>query len=198
MEAKQLRELFRRCEFLRTVNRYGFVSVQRFYIYAESGLSRKRMLIWIFGATRQCGSIGIGGCDAFMKLCLLSSGCESRPAKGNPPGPVASLAPVPEMGLTMRRHANVRAVGLRPRNLSSFRMPRVLEYLEGNNDLCVSGQGGVHIRRGVRPGHARRGRPSHLGGPRLSSTTSRLCGEPVSRLRRTARLRVQVPSALEA
>ena len=42
----------------------------------------------------------------------------------------------------MRRHANVRAVGLRPRNLSSFRMPRGLEYIEGNNDLCVSGQGG--------------------------------------------------------
>jgi hypothetical protein len=32
VEAKELRELFRRSEFLRTVNRYGFVSVQRFYI----------------------------------------------------------------------------------------------------------------------------------------------------------------------
>ncbi len=48
MEAKDLRELFRRSEFLRTVNPYGFVSVQRFYIYAESGLSRKRVLIWIY------------------------------------------------------------------------------------------------------------------------------------------------------
>jgi putative transposase len=48
VEAKELRELFRRSEFLRTVNRYGFVSVQRFYIYAESGLSRKRVLIWIY------------------------------------------------------------------------------------------------------------------------------------------------------
>ena len=48
VEAKALRELFRRSEFLRTVNRYGFVSVQRFYIYAESGLSRKRVLIWIY------------------------------------------------------------------------------------------------------------------------------------------------------
>jgi transposase InsO family protein len=48
VEAKQLRELFRRSEFLRTVNRYGFVSVQRFYIYAESGLLRKRVLIWIY------------------------------------------------------------------------------------------------------------------------------------------------------
>ena len=33
----------------------------------------------------------------------------------------------------MRRQANVRAVGLRPRNLSAFRMPSVLEYSEGNN-----------------------------------------------------------------
>jgi hypothetical protein len=48
VEAKELRELFRRPEFLRTVNPYGFVSVQRFYIYAESGLSRKRVLIWIY------------------------------------------------------------------------------------------------------------------------------------------------------
>ena len=48
VEGKALRELFRRSEFLRTVNPYGFVSVQRFYIYAESGLSRKRVLIWIY------------------------------------------------------------------------------------------------------------------------------------------------------
>src|SRR5216683_3395320 len=27
---------------------------------------------------------GIGGCDAFMKLCLSSSRCESCPAKGEP------------------------------------------------------------------------------------------------------------------
>jgi putative transposase len=38
VEGKELRELFRRSEFLRTVNPYGFVSVQRFYIYAENGL----------------------------------------------------------------------------------------------------------------------------------------------------------------
>ncbi len=32
----------------------------------------------------------------------------------SPPEPVASLAPIPEMGFVMRRHANVWAVGLRP------------------------------------------------------------------------------------
>src|SRR5215472_9949186 len=35
-------------------------------------------------ATRQGWSKGIGGGDAFMKLCLSSSGCETRPAKGEP------------------------------------------------------------------------------------------------------------------
>ena len=48
VEPKRLCELFGRSGFLRTVNRYGFVSVQRFYIYAEGGLSRKRVSIWIY------------------------------------------------------------------------------------------------------------------------------------------------------
>ena len=48
VEAAHLRQLFGRVEFLRTVNRYGFVSVQRFYIYAEDGLSRQRVSIWIY------------------------------------------------------------------------------------------------------------------------------------------------------
>ena len=34
--------------FLRTVNRYGFVSVQRFYIYAETVCRGKRVSIWIY------------------------------------------------------------------------------------------------------------------------------------------------------
>jgi hypothetical protein len=37
-----------------------------------------------FSATRQDWSKGIGGGDAFMKLCLSSSGCKTRPAKGEP------------------------------------------------------------------------------------------------------------------
>src|SRR5262245_11650456 len=35
-------------------------------------------------ATRQGWSKGIGGGDAFMKLCSSSSGCKTRPAKGEP------------------------------------------------------------------------------------------------------------------
>ena len=37
-----------------------------------------------FSATRHCWSKGIGGCDDSMKLRLSSSGCEARPAKGEP------------------------------------------------------------------------------------------------------------------
>src|SRR4029450_4003569 len=49
------------------------------------------------------------------------------------------------------------------------------------------GRGEARIRRGVRPWHVRRGWPRNLGGPRLSSKTLRWSGEPVTRLRRTAR-----------
>ena len=47
-DPKRLRQLFGRSHFRRTVNRYGYVSVQRFYIYAESGLSRQQVAIWIY------------------------------------------------------------------------------------------------------------------------------------------------------
>ncbi len=33
---------------------------------------------------RQGWSKGMGGGDAFMKLCVLSSGCTARPARGEP------------------------------------------------------------------------------------------------------------------
>jgi hypothetical protein len=48
VERMTLRQLFGEVQFLRMVNRYGFVSVQRFYIYAEPGLSRQRVAIWVY------------------------------------------------------------------------------------------------------------------------------------------------------
>ena len=48
VERARLHQLFGAVQFLRTVNRYGFISVQRFYIYAEQGLSRQRVAIWIY------------------------------------------------------------------------------------------------------------------------------------------------------
>ncbi len=66
VEAKRLRQLFGRTEFLRTVNRYGFVSVQRFYLYAENGLSRQRVSIWIYE-----GELRI----AYQKILLAQYRC---------------------------------------------------------------------------------------------------------------------------
>jgi transposase InsO family protein len=47
VDPERLRHLFGQMQFLRTVNLYGFISIQRFYIYAETGLSRQRVSIWI-------------------------------------------------------------------------------------------------------------------------------------------------------
>jgi transposase InsO family protein len=44
----KLQHLFQAIRFDRTINRYGFVSIQRYYLYAEQGLSRKRVSIWIY------------------------------------------------------------------------------------------------------------------------------------------------------
>jgi putative transposase len=43
-----LRRVFRQLQFPRTVNRHGCVSVQRFYIYAEQGLTKRRVSVWIY------------------------------------------------------------------------------------------------------------------------------------------------------
>ena len=47
VEPERLRHLFGQVQFLRTVNPYGFISIHRFYIYAEAGLSRQRVSIWV-------------------------------------------------------------------------------------------------------------------------------------------------------
>jgi hypothetical protein len=50
----------------------------------QETLKRSRERSWKCSATRRGWSKGIGGYDAFMKLCASSSGCETRPAKGEP------------------------------------------------------------------------------------------------------------------
>jgi transposase InsO family protein len=47
VDPERLRCLLGQVQFLRTVNPYGFISIHRFYIYAEQGLSRQRVSIWI-------------------------------------------------------------------------------------------------------------------------------------------------------
>ena len=61
----------------------------------------------------------------------------------------------------------------------------MLHSLQAITASPCGGRGEARLRRGVRPGHGRRGRPRPLGGPRLAS--SRSDGEPVPRLRRTTR-----------
>lgn len=45
---QQLQRVFRHLQFSRTVNQHGLVSIQRFFIYAERGLAKKRVTIWIY------------------------------------------------------------------------------------------------------------------------------------------------------
>lgn len=73
VEPQRLRELFGRTEFLRTVNHYGFVSVQRFYLYAEHGLARQRVSIWIYE-----GQLSI----EYHKTLLARYRCHYDPKQG--------------------------------------------------------------------------------------------------------------------
>lgn len=41
---------FRHLQVTRTVNRHGFVRIQRFFVYAERGLARQRVSIWVYDA----------------------------------------------------------------------------------------------------------------------------------------------------
>ena len=45
---KKLQKAFRHLQFSRLVNQHGLVSVQRFFIYAERGLAKKRVTVWIY------------------------------------------------------------------------------------------------------------------------------------------------------
>jgi transposase InsO family protein len=45
---KKLQGAFRHFQLTRAVNRHGLVSIQRFYIYAERGLAKQRVIIWIY------------------------------------------------------------------------------------------------------------------------------------------------------
>jgi hypothetical protein len=103
-----------------------------------------------------------------VKFRESSSGCKPRPARGEPTQPVASLATVAATPPAMRRYASVRAVGNAATKVSIPGAESALP-LEGDGDPDRHGRGRDRTRRGVRPWHARRGRPSNLGGPRSSS-----------------------------
>jgi len=48
IDPHHLRRVFRHLQFSRVVNRHGYVSIQRFYIYAERGLTHRRVAIWLY------------------------------------------------------------------------------------------------------------------------------------------------------
>ena len=45
---QQLQRVFPHLQFSRTVNQHGLISIQRFFIYAERGLAKNRVIIWIY------------------------------------------------------------------------------------------------------------------------------------------------------
>ena len=134
----------------------------------------------------KAGPKGVRHAMMLMKFGLSSSGCEPRPAKGEPAQPVASLATDAATRPAMRRRASVWAVGNAATKTSH----------PGCRGRCTprrrrrsprSRARGDRIRRGVRPRHAARGRSRHLGGPRSSSANSGSDGDPVITLRRAVR-----------
>jgi hypothetical protein len=117
-------------------------------------LTPRQALVWIakepqgrrrIGKIVRPGPVGRRGLvDAMLPRNFVYRPVGAHPARPRvrPPEPVASLAPFLETSSAKRRHANVWAMGMRPRNLSSFRMPRVLFYLKATTILGVSiGQG---------------------------------------------------------
>ena len=78
-----------------------------------------------------------------MKPCLSSSGCETRPAKGEPARPVASLAPGTVTDSAKRRHANAWAVGYAASKEDTFPGAQGFGNPEGNSDYTENGRGVV-------------------------------------------------------
>jgi hypothetical protein len=48
VEPDTLRQLLRHVQLERSVDRRGYISVQHFYIYAERGLARQRVSVWLY------------------------------------------------------------------------------------------------------------------------------------------------------
>jgi hypothetical protein len=48
VEADTLRQMLRHIQLERLVDRRGYISIQRFYIYAERGLARQRVSVWLY------------------------------------------------------------------------------------------------------------------------------------------------------
>jgi hypothetical protein len=133
-----------------------------------------------------------------MKFGLPSSGCKTRPAKGQPAQLVASLATEAVTPAAMRRCAKVRAVGNAATKTIFVPGVESVGLLEDDGDLTRYRARAGRTRRGVRPRHAARGRSSNLGGPHFSlarpgATESRSSISDAPRARGCARGRPTPP-----
>ena len=111
---------------------------------------------------------------------IPSSGCETRPAKAQSRGPVASLATERVTATAMRRHARTWAVGTQLRNPQSSRLPKAsLSWKAAALPPLRSGRG-VSAAGGVFDhGTCPRGWASHLGGPASPSRERPVPRDPV-------------------
>lgn len=48
VELERLRAVLREVQYERAVNQHGYISIQRYYIYAERGLARQRVSVWLY------------------------------------------------------------------------------------------------------------------------------------------------------
>jgi hypothetical protein len=48
VDPETLRSVLRHVQYERAVNRAGYISIQRFYIYTERGLARQRVSVWLY------------------------------------------------------------------------------------------------------------------------------------------------------
>jgi hypothetical protein len=152
--------------------------------------------VWIARPVRpgKAGPKGVRGAIILMKFGLLSSGCEPRPAKGEPAQPVASLATVAVTRPAMRRHASEWAVGNAATKTMSSRVPRALDAPKATAVSPNLGEGRLHPAGCTTTARSKRtvqapGRPSFLLGKYRSD------GDPVIPLRRAARLRMRARPA---
>src|SRR5262249_4669031 len=53
IDPDELHQALRHLQMERVVNRTGYVSIQRFYLYAERGLARRRVSIWLYDGRLQ-------------------------------------------------------------------------------------------------------------------------------------------------
>jgi hypothetical protein len=145
-------------------------------------------------ATRQGWSERSETGDSLMKFSESSSGCEPRPAKGEPAQPVASLATVTATWPAMRRCASEWAVGKAATKTTSSRVPRAFFCPKAMAACPQKGEGRLYPAGCTTTARSKRtvqapGRPTFLLGQYRSD------GDPVITPRRAARLRMRARPA---